>query len=137
MTNAEQTIEHVFRAWDNALGAKDLDAAIALYSPDVVLESPLVCHLLGVERGIIEGRGDLRAFIVKVFEHQPTQRGRFRTGYLSDGQRLTWEYPRGTPGGEQMDIVEFMEIREGLIAHHRIYWGWFGVGMLLRGEHGN
>lgn len=34
-----------------------------------------------------------------------------------------------------MDIVEIMDIREGLITHHRIYWGWTSVGMLIRGEH--
>jgi hypothetical protein len=35
-----------------------------------------------------------------------------------------------------MDIVEVMEIQDGLIAAHRVYWGWLGVGMLRRGEHG-
>jgi ketosteroid isomerase-like protein len=40
------------------------------------------------------------------------------------------------PDGDQMDIVEVMEIQDGLIAAHRVYWGWLGVGMLLRDEHG-
>lgn len=47
--------------------------------------------------------------------------------------RVRREYPRQTPDGDQMDIVELMEIRDGLIAHHRIYWGWLSVGMLLGG----
>jgi hypothetical protein len=34
---------------DAALGAKDLDASMALYQPDATLESPLVRHLLGVD----------------------------------------------------------------------------------------
>jgi hypothetical protein len=38
-------------AWDEPLGAKDLDAAMALYQPDATLESPLVRHLLGSEEG--------------------------------------------------------------------------------------
>jgi ketosteroid isomerase-like protein len=130
-----QTIEHIFNAWDAALGAKDLDAAMALYHEDVVLESPLVCHLLGAEEGIIRGRDDLRAFVTKVFANQPAKRRRFRTGMLSDGTRLTWEYPRDSPDGDQMDIVEVMDIRDGLIAHHKVYWGWVGVGMLTSGEH--
>jgi hypothetical protein len=33
-----------------------------------------------------------------------------------------------------MDIVEVMEIRDGLIAHHRVYWGWVGAGMLSSSE---
>jgi len=45
-------IEHVFQAWDDALGAKDLDASMALYHPDATLESPLVCHFLGTEEGV-------------------------------------------------------------------------------------
>jgi hypothetical protein len=34
-----------------------------------------------------------------------------------------------------MDLVEVMEIRDGLIQHHRVYWGWFGVNMLTSGRH--
>jgi hypothetical protein len=26
-----------------------------------------------------------------------------------------------------MDIVEVMEVRDGLIRHHRVYWGWYSV----------
>lgn len=40
-----------------------------------------------------------------------------------------------TPDGEQMDIVEVMEIRGGLIRHHRVYWGWSSVNMLKDGQH--
>ncbi|GAA5127058.1 nuclear transport factor 2 family protein [Pseudonocardia adelaidensis] len=134
MTTAEQ-IEHIFTAWDDALGAKDLDAAMALYQPDATLESPLVCHLLGTTEGVVRGRENLRRFVEKVFANQPAERRRHRAGFLSDGSRLTWEYPRESPDGDQMDIVEVMEIRDGLIAHHRVYWGWVGVGMLLGGEH--
>lgn len=46
---------------------------------------------------------------------------------MSDGSRLTWEYPRQANGDEQMDIVEVMEIRVGLIEHHRVYWDWYSV----------
>ena len=130
-----QDIEHVYQAWDAALGAKDLDAAMALYHPDATLESPLVRHLLGTDEGVVRGREDLRQFVAKVFAHQPAKRRRFRTGFLTDGSRLTWEYPRAAPDGDQMDIVEVMEIQDGLIRHHRVYWGWVGVGMLLSGEH--
>lgn len=126
----DPAIERVFTAWDDALGAKDLDAAKALYHPDATLESPLVAHLLGIEEGIVRGRDALHSFVRKVFAHQPEERRRFRTGFLTDGRHLTWEYPRQSPDGDQMDIVEVMEITDGLIAHHRVYWGWKGVGML-------
>ena len=32
-TESLSAIEHVFTAWDNGLGAKDVDAAMALYHP--------------------------------------------------------------------------------------------------------
>lgn len=128
-------IEHIFRAWDEALGAKDLEASLALYHPDATLESPLVCHLLGTQEGVVRGHDALRSFVQAVFAHQPPQRRRFRTGFLTDGRYLTWEYPRQAPDGEQMDLVEVMEIDDGRIRHHRVYWGWFAVTMLTSGEH--
>jgi ketosteroid isomerase-like protein len=127
--------KHIFEAWDAALGAKDLDAAMALYTPDTTLESPLVRYLLDSEEGVVRGRDDLRAFVRKVFATQPPERRRFRSGLLTDGTRLTWEYPRVSPDGDQMDLVEVMELRDGLIAAHRVYWGWNSVRMLQSGAH--
>lgn len=134
--DVDPAIQHVYAAWDAALGAKDLEAALALYHDDATLESPLVAYLLGSEQGITRGRDQLRSFVELVFTHQPPQRRRHRTGLLTDGTHLTWEYPRAAPDGDQMDIVEVMEIRDGRIAHHRVYWGWYAVRMLQRGEHG-
>jgi hypothetical protein len=125
-------IERVFHAWDEALGARDLDASMALYGENATLESPLVRHLVDGEDGVIEGRQNLRAFVAKVFANEPPQRQRFRMGFLSDGSHLTWEYPRQRDGGEQMDIVEVMEIQDGLIQHHRVYWGWYSVKLYER-----
>jgi ketosteroid isomerase-like protein len=134
-TTAEH-IEHVFSAWDQALGARDVDAAIALYAPDATLESPLICYLLDTAEGIMRGRENLREFLEKkVFPTIPAKRRRFRAGFLTDGSRVVWEYPRESPDGDQMDIVEVMEIRDGLIAHHRVYWGWVSVATLTSGEH--
>jgi ketosteroid isomerase-like protein len=120
-------ITHIFEAWDAALGAKDLDASMALYHRDATLESPLVRRLLGTDEGIVRGRENLRAFVARVFASEPPERQRFRVGFLTDGSRVTWEYPRQADDGEQMDIVEVMEVRDGLIQHHRVYWGWYSV----------
>ncbi len=129
--------ERIHREWDEALGAKDMDTAMRLYAEDATLESPLVCHLLGQETGIIAGRGNLRRFVELVFQRMPPLRRRFRRQHFTDGRVLTWEYPRETPGGEQMDLVEVMEIRDGLIQHHRVYWGWRSLAVLARDEYRN
>jgi len=70
-----QQIEHIFTAWDDALGAKYLDAAMALYRPDATLESPLVCHLLGTEQGVVRGREDLRALSPRYSIISPSSAG--------------------------------------------------------------
>ncbi|MDT7663130.1 MAG: hypothetical protein QOD04_2686 [Pseudonocardiales bacterium] len=60
-------VARIFQAWDEALGAKDLDASMALYRPDATLESPLVRHLLGTAEGVVRGKDDLRRFVEIVF----------------------------------------------------------------------
>lgn len=127
---AVRAVERIYHLWDAALGAKDVEAAAALYAPDTELESPLVRHLLRTESGVVQGRDKLRDFVRTVFERTPPSRRRYRRGFFTDGRRLIWEYPRQTPDGEQMDFVESMEIENGLIRRHCVYWGWFGVKVM-------
>jgi len=86
-----RAIEQVYRDWDAALHMKDIEAAVALYAEDVRLESPLVRHLTGSERGVVDGRDTLRDFIRLVFERTPSSRRHFRTGFFTDGRTLIWE----------------------------------------------
>jgi predicted SnoaL-like aldol condensation-catalyzing enzyme len=127
VATTQQDIERVYRRWDEALGNKDLEASLSLYADDATIESPLVRHLLGTNEGIVRGKDALRAFITKVFQTNPPQRKRFKQGVFTDGRVLTWEYPRATPDGDQMDLVEVMEIEDGLIRRHRVYWGWYAL----------
>jgi ketosteroid isomerase-like protein len=55
-------IDRIYHAWDEALSKNDARALLALYAPDAVLESPLVSHLLGTEKGICRGHEDLKNF---------------------------------------------------------------------------
>jgi len=124
--------ERIYLAWDDALGKKDLAASMALYTQDATLESLLVSHLLGTDAGIVEGRDNLRSFVRKVYDNPAPARQRYRNGYFSDGKRLVWEYPRVMPNGQQVDLIEMMELKDGLIHRHRVYWGWYGVKTLDR-----
>jgi len=123
-------IERIYKLWDDALGRRDLDAALALYADDASIESPLVQQLMKTPKGIVQGKDQLREFITRVFRNPPPQRKRFRTGFFTDGRTVTWEYPRATPDGGQMDLVEVMEIENGSISRHRVYWGWYALGLL-------
>jgi ketosteroid isomerase-like protein len=132
-TAARADVERIYKLWDDALGKKDLEAALALYTDDASIESPLVAHLLNIKEGIVQGKDDMRKFIALVFRTQPPQRKRFRTGFFTDGRTVTWEYPRASPDGDQMDLVEVMEIQDGLIRRHRVYWGWYALNVLKSG----
>jgi hypothetical protein len=132
---AIRTAERIYHEWDEALGRKDIDAAMKLYALDIVLESPLVRHLLGGAEGIVRGRDNLRDFVKLVFASVPPLRRRHREGFFTDGRRLMWEYPRAAPDGPQMDLVEVMDIADGLIRRHCVYWGWLGVKVLEEDGH--
>ncbi len=127
---ADEDARRIYVAWDDALGRRDLDDSMKLYTEDATLESALVRHVLGTDTGIIQGRRKLREFVRMLYEHPLPQRERYRGELFTDGRTLMWEYPRVTPSGEQIDLVEVMELRDGLIHRHRVYWGWFGVKVL-------
>lgn len=125
----------IHRDWHEHAKARDTEALLALYAPEATLESPLVAILLGQETGIVKGTEALRRFLSAGARSRPVDLVRWHrpNGFLTDGKRLlVWEYPRETPDGDQVEIVEVMEIADGLIQRHRIYWGWFGTKLLMR-----
>lgn len=129
-------VERVYFEWDRALSQNDANALLALYAPDAVIESPLIPHLLGKQVGICRGHAEMRPFFEEVARCKPPVRQYHRTGYLTDGRKLIWEYPRNGPRGDQMDFVEAMELNdEGLIQRHCVYWGWYGFGVLQRNQY--
>ncbi len=129
-------VERMYFLWNDALSRNDADALLALYAEDAWFESPLVPHLLHTERGVLHGRRELRPLFDMLAERKPPVRQYYRTGYLTDGKRLIFEYPRDAGEGEQMDFTEVMELNdEGLIQRHCVYWGWFGVRVLQRDEY--
>ena len=116
--------------------ARDTEGLLALYAEKAVLESPLVPAILaGRANGALRGRDEMRRFFEEGARRRPNDLVRWhRTGrWLTDGERmLVWEYPRAAPDGDQVDLVEVMEVIDRLIQHHRIYWGWFGTALLVR-----
>jgi hypothetical protein len=132
-TSGSTPVERMYFAWDDALSRNDAAGLLALYAPYAHLESPLVPHLLKRESGVLRGHDELRPLFALLAERKPPVRQYRRHGYLTDGRRLVWEYPRDAGKGEQMDFVEAMELNDqGLIQRHCVYWGWFGVRVLQR-----
>lgn len=129
----ENTMARIHALWHEYAKSRDTAGLISLYADDAVFESPLVPVIMNTGSGILRGREEILAFLEEGTRRRPNGLVRwYRTGqYLVAGDTLVWEYPRQTPEGDQVDILELMQIRDGLILHHRIYWGWFGTQMLL------
>ena len=100
-----------------------------------VFESPLVPAILDRTNGVLNGKDDIKFFLQEGTKRRPNELVKwFRRGdYLTNGRLLVWEYPRQTDEGEQIDILELMEIENGLIQQHRIYWGWKGCLLISQG----
>jgi hypothetical protein len=130
-----EVAEKIHHAWNAALEARDIEGAIRLYADDATLESPLISYLLRTDIGVLSGREEIRRFLPIVFRNQPSERRTYRNDIFTDGVVMMWEYPRKTPHGDQMDFAEVMELKDGLIRNHRVYWGWFGVRTLTSESH--
>jgi len=120
---------NIHAEWHRAATTRDTPALIALYADDAILESPLVPAILDDKSdGVLCGKEEIARFLEAGARKRPIDFVRFhRSGtYFSSGNTLIWEYPRETPDGDQVEIVEVMEIADALIRHHRIYWGWKG-----------
>ena len=127
------TAEYLYHAWHDAAKSRDTDALIALYHDDAELESPLVPIIMQRTNGTLRGKAEIRAFLAEGARRRPNEWVRWYRDahYYTGGDILIWEYPRQTPNGNQVDILELMQHRDGKIYRHRIYWGWFGTQMLI------
>jgi len=132
--NMKRAAERIHRDWHDFARLRQVEALADLYSDDAVLESPLVPAILDRASGVLRGREDILRFLQEGTRRRPNALVRWhRTGqYFTDGKTLVWEYPRETPDGDQVDILEVMEIASGSICRHRIYWGWFGCDILIK-----
>ena len=128
-------IRYIYEKWHEYAKARDVEALIALYADHAVFESPLVPAILDRTNGVLNGKDDIKFFLQEGTKRRPNELVKwFRRGdYLTNGRLLVWEYPRQTDEGEQIDILELMEIENGLIQQHRIYWGWKGCLLISQG----
>lgn len=128
-------IRYIYEKWHEYAKARDVEALITLYADHAVFESPLVPAILDRTNGVLNGKDDIKFFLQEGTKRRPNELVKwFRRGdYLTNGRLLVWEYPRQTDEGEQIDILELMEIENGLIQQHRIYWGWKGCLLISQG----
>ena len=124
----------IYEQWHEYTRARQAEKLIDLYADDAIVETPLVSAILDHKtEGVLRGRAEIKHFFDEGLRRRPDDLLRwYRTGlFFTNGKVLTWEYPRATPHGDQIDLVEIMDVEAGKIKHHRIYWGWFGFQHLL------
>lgn len=134
MEEYESDGERIYHLWDKYAREVDVDGLLSLYTPNAILETPVITAIFDTDKGIVQGHTELRAFFKEGGRRRPNALVRWHrkpNQFLYDGNRLVWEYPRGAPDGNQIELVEFMDLSDGLIEHHRIYWGWFGIQQLI------
>lgn len=131
--NAQDAARRIYDEWHRCRVAHDLEGLAALYADNAVLETPLAFVRSGEARhGVVRGRDAIRDFFGLGFQSTAKALGHWREPdrFFTDGARLIWEYPRQTPNGDQTDLLEVIDIEDGLIASHRVYWGWVGFQTL-------
>jgi hypothetical protein len=133
--NSEDEIRRIYEEWHRTVRGRDLEGLVALYDERAILETPLILATLkDRSEGILRGMAEIRPFFEAGLSKLGSTLARwFRKegAFFSDGRQLVWEYPRETPEGDQIDLVEVMDIAGGLIRHHRVYWGWVGYKSLV------
>ena len=132
--NSDEAIRHIHEQWHRMILKKDADGLIALYAEDAVFETPAILVTLPDRTaGILRGHREIKVFFEAGFRKLGKDLSRWYRSdvFFSNGRQLVWEYPRHTPGGDQVDLVEVMDIAGGLITHHRVYWGWVGFQTLV------
>jgi steroid Delta-isomerase len=131
--DTDAQIRHIYDRWHKTIVSRDLDGLMGLYAENAILETPLILvTLTNQKQGILQGKNEIRSFFEAGLRRLGSELNRwYRTGlFFSNGRQLIWEYPRETPQGDQVDLVEIMDIMNGLIVHHRVYWGWTGFQTL-------
>lgn len=137
MINFKERGKEIFDLWDKYAKTGNIEGLLSLYAEDAHFETPLVPILMEREDGTLKNKKEIEKFFIKGTNKRPNELVRwYRTGkYFINGNIIIWEYPRETPNGNQVDIIEFIEMNDqGEIKHHKIYWGWFGTSMLINSE---
>ena len=126
-------IKRMHADWHKMITTRNLDGLMALYTDDAVLESSAVLVIEKLKEVVLQGKEALRAHFGAFFKmvgRDVPDWYRFPAIY-SDGNQLIWEYPSKGPSGDQLDVVESFDLKDGLITYHRVYWGWRGTQSLL------
>jgi ketosteroid isomerase-like protein len=125
-------VRGVVKAWVDAFNARDLEAILALYSDDIVTETPLLLKFGRDAEPRLAGKPALRDYFTRALAAAGPIR--FTPVHLAvEGEVALLEYDREAPHGGRPGVVERFIIRGGRIVETRVFWsadkirGTFGV----------
>jgi steroid delta-isomerase len=118
----------------NAMLERNVERLMVLYAEESVLESSAILVVEKEKLGILRGKTKIRLHLDALFRMLGESICTWRCSdplYSNDRERIIWEYPSQWPEGCQLDVGHFADIKDGLIVHHRMYWGWRGFHALV------
>ena len=114
--------EHVALDWLAAFNARDVDALLALYSPQAVHLSPKLRDHQPESGGRIQGHAALRAWWSDAFKRLPTLH--YALMRLTSGAAHVFiEYTRTVNGEPPSDVAELLEVEGNAIVRSRVFHG--------------
>ena len=108
--------------WFAAFNAHDVEALLALYADDAQHYSPKLKARQPETKGLIRGKGQLRAWWTDAFERLSTLNYEVVKLTANDTQ-VFMEYVRHVVGEEDLRVAEVLEVSDGLITASRVYHG--------------
>src|SRR5262245_29538746 len=127
--DGETEAAELYRAWQDGLCAGNLGRLVSLYAENAVIENSVVCGLVGSSTGEARGHAQIRDCLDVILRCGPHVAGEPKVQQWN-GTTLFCVVERLSSHGSR-EIAEAMDIRDGKIHRHRIYWGWLGVRALL------
>lgn len=117
--------EQIYDTWAQALANDDIEAMVAMYSEDAIVECPLIPYLMGGPRNFCKGRDEIRQFFRKIARRKRHARQyvRFKS-FIGEPLPQDELIPEPKAAPEPTESMEFN--RHWLIQKHRLNKGPFG-----------
>jgi ketosteroid isomerase-like protein len=110
--------ERYAREWAANWQAKDLDAILSHYSPDIVFRSPRISVVLGIERTSVSGLQELRNYWLKALERAKEIRFDIEdVGVGSNALTILYRNQRGDHVAETLVFGEGHKVVEGIVTY--------------------
>jgi len=115
-----QSPQQVANAWFDAFNKHDIEMLLSLYAADAEHYSPKLKARQPETNGLIKGKPALRAWWTDAFTRLPNLHYKVLQLMATDS-RVFMEYIRQTPGEEDLQVGEVLDIENGKIIASRVY----------------